>query len=204
MNKGKGLFGITSRTRSRASRVTENHDGNQLWEDGAIFAGEKLVVNPTRWHDLIVLDHWGMKEDFTAFMIVADLLDFSHHPRETYEEISQEFLSTFRFEGRDIHKRSKKSKPPPPTFVFKFSMKGQRLCLSLDGFCKAIRVENRGSWDEVHADTNQELVNFWRSICVNVPERLNRGKFTHIHHPALRCIALILARGFLAGDNTSA
>ena len=49
MKKGKGFLGMTSRTRSRASKVTKNHDDNQLWEDGAIFAGENLVVHATRW-----------------------------------------------------------------------------------------------------------------------------------------------------------
>jgi hypothetical protein len=38
---------------------------------------------------------------------------------------------------------------------------------------------------------------------VNVPPRLNRGKLTHIQHPALRYFSFFLARGFLARDNSS-
>ena len=205
MNKGKGLFGMTSRPRRRASRVSENYDDNHLWEDGAVYAGERLRIHATKWQDRVVLDHWGIGEDFNAFAAATGLLEFSQHPRETYEELSREFLFTFRFEGPESYKYSKKSKPPPPpTFVVKFSMRGQRLVMSLDEFCKAIRVQNTGSWDETRADTNQELVNFWHSISVSVPERLNRGKFTHIQHPGLRYFALFLARGFVARDNTSA
>ena len=58
--------------------------------------------------------------------------------------------------------------------------------MSLEEFCKAIGVENRGSWEETRADSNQELVAFWHSISVNSHDRLNRGKFTHIQHPSLR------------------
>ena len=161
------------------------------------------MVHATRWQDPIVLGHWGMEDDFTAFVTAAGLLEFSRHPRETFQEISRQFLSTFRFEGPDNYKNSKKSKPSTPTFVIKFSMRNTRFVMSLEEFCKAIRVENMGSWDETCADTNRELVTFWRSICMNVPERLNRGKFTHIQHPALRYFALFLERGFLARDNTS-
>ena len=80
--------------------------------------------------DPIVLDHWGIKEDFKAFIATAGLLKFSRHPWETYEEISREFLSTLRFEGPDNNKLGKKSKPPPPTFVIKFTMKEQRFVMS--------------------------------------------------------------------------
>ena len=204
MNKGKGLFGMTSRPRRRSSRVSENYDDNHLWEDGAVYAGERLRIHATKWQDPMVLDHWGIKEDFNAFAAAAGLLEFSLHPRNTYEELSREFLSTFRFEGPENYKHSKKSKPPSPTFVIKFTMRGQRLVMSLDEFCKAIRVENTGSWEETRVDSNQELVAFWRSISVNIPDRLNRGKFTHIQHPGLRYFALFLARGFLARDNSSA
>ena len=76
--------------------------------------------------------------------------------------------------------------------------------MSLEEFCKAIGVENRGSWDETRADSNKELVAFWHSISVNSHDRLNRCKFTHIQHPSLRYFALFLARGFLARDNNSA
>jgi hypothetical protein len=76
--------------------------------------------------------------------------------------------------------------------------------MSLEEFCNAIHVENTGSWNEILGDSDPELVSFWRSISVNVPPRLNRGKLTHIQHPALRYFALFLARGFLARDNSSA
>ena len=108
----------------------------------------------------MVRDHWGIGEDLNAFAAAIGLLELSRHPRETYEDLSREFLSTFRFEGPESYKYSKKSKPPPPTFVVKFTMRGQRLVMSLEEFCKAIRVQNTGSWDETRADTNQELVNF--------------------------------------------
>jgi hypothetical protein len=76
--------------------------------------------------------------------------------------------------------------------------------MSLEEFCKAIHVENTGSWNEILGDSDLELVSFWRSITVNVPPRLNRGKLTHIQHPTLRYFALFLARCFLARDNSSA
>ena len=204
LNKGKELLGMTSRPRRRVLRVSENYDDNHLWEDSAVYAGEKLRIHATKWQDPLVLDHWGITEDFNAFVTATGLLEFSNNPRNTYEELSREFLSTFRFEGPESYKHSKKSKPPPPTFVIKISMRGKRFVMSLEEFCKAIRVENTGSWDETKADTNKDLVAFWRIISVNAPERLNRGKFTHIQHPGLRYFALFLARGFLARDNSSA
>ena len=108
MNKGKGLFGMTSRPRRRASRVSENYDDNQLWEDGAVYAGERLRIHATKWQDPVVLDHWGIREDINAFTAAIGLLGFSQNPRNTYEELSQEFLSTFRFEGPESHMHSKK------------------------------------------------------------------------------------------------
>ena len=53
-------------------------------------------------------------------------------------------------------------------------MRGEHLIMSLDEFCNAIGVANTGSWDETGADSNAELVNFWRSISVNSHDRLNR------------------------------
>jgi hypothetical protein len=195
---------MSSRPRRRASKVSLNYDDNHLWEDDAVFVGEKLKIHTTRWQDPHVLEQWGIKEDFDTFANATGLLEFAQNPRGTYEELSREFLSTFRFEGPEIYKHSKKSKAPTPTFVCKFTMRGERLVMSLEEFCKAIGVENRGSWDETRADSNQELVAFWHSISVNSHDRLNRGKFTHIQHPSLRYFALFLARGFLARDNNSA
>ena len=157
-----------------------------------------------RWQDPHVLQEWGMEEDFNSFATATGLLTFAQNPQETYEELSREFLSTFRFEGPETHKHKNKSKAHSPTFVCKFSMKGERLVMSLDEFCNAIGVANTGSWEETGADSNPELVNFWHSVSVNSLDRLNRGKFTHIQHPSLRYFALFLARGFLARDNTSA
>ena len=119
---------------------------------------------------------------------------FAQNPQDTYEELSREFLSTFIFEGPEAHKHSKKSKAPPLTFVCKFTMRGERLIMSLGDFCNAIGVENTGSWNEIGADSNPELVAFWHSITVSSHDRLNRGKFTHIQHPSLRYFTLFLAR----------
>ena len=132
------------------------------------------------------------------------MLGFAQNPQETYEELSPEFLSTFRFERLETCKNSKKSKAPSLTFVCKFTMRGENLIVSLDEFGNAIFVANTGSWDETGADSNVDLVNFCRSILVNYHDRLNRGKFTHIQHSRLRYFALFLARGFLARDNNSA
>ena len=108
------------------------------------------------------------------------------------------------FRSPETYKYKNKSKAPSPTFVCKFSMKGERLVMSLGEFCNAIGVANTGSWAETGANSNPEIVNFWRSVSINSLDRLNRGKFTHIQHPSLRYFALFLARGFLARDNTSA
>ena len=110
MNKGKGSFGMMSRPRRRASRVSENYDDNQRWEDGAVYAGKRLCIHATKWQDPMVLDHWGTREDFNAFAAATGLLEFSQNPRNTYEELSRKFLSTFRFEGPESHKQNKKLK----------------------------------------------------------------------------------------------
>ena len=68
LNKGKELLGMTSRPRRRVLRVSENYDDNHLWEDSAVYAGEKLRIHATKWQDPLVLDHWGITEDFNAFV----------------------------------------------------------------------------------------------------------------------------------------
>ena len=88
MNKGKALLGMNSRPKSRASKVSLNYDDNQLWEDDAVFVGEKLKIHTTRWQDPHVLEEWGMKEDFDAFANTTGLLRFAQNPRGTYEELS--------------------------------------------------------------------------------------------------------------------
>ena len=203
-SKGKALAGMSSRPKRRACKVSLNYDDDHLWEDDAFFVGEKLKIHTTRWQDPYVLEQWGIKEDFDTFVTTTGLLRFSQNPQDTYEELSREFLSTFRFEGPEPQKHRKRSKAPPLTFVCKFTMRGERLVMSLGEFCNAIGVENSGSWSETRADTNHELVEFWHTISVNSHDRLNRGKFTHIQHPSLRYFALFLARGFLARDNNSA
>ena len=67
-----------------------------------------------------------MEEDFNSFATATGLLTFAQNPQETYEELSREFLSTFRFEGPGAYEHKNKSKAHSPTFVCKFSMKGER------------------------------------------------------------------------------
>ena len=93
-----------------------------------------------------------MKEEFDAFTATTGLLGFAQNPQETYDELSREFLCTFRFERLESCKNCKKSKAPSLTFVCKFTMRGERLIMSLDEFCNAIGVANMGSWDETGAD----------------------------------------------------
>ena len=127
------MLRMSSRTRRRAeTRVATNYDDNQAWEDELFFAGENLRVHATKWQDPIVLEHWGIAEDFNSFAAATRLLEFSRRPCFTYEELSRDFLSTFRFEGPEVRKKSKKSNPPPPTFVVKFTMRGQRLVMTLE------------------------------------------------------------------------
>jgi hypothetical protein len=145
-----------------------------------------------------------MHEDFQAFPTTIGLLEFSRHLKKTYKEISREFITTFRFKHIKSYKESKRGKDVAPTFTIKFSMMNQCFVMSLEEFCNAVCVENTGRWDEILGDSDPELVSFWQSISVNVPPRLNRGKLTHIQHPALRYFALFLARGFLARDNSLA
>ena len=113
-SKGKGLLGMSSRPKRRACRVYLNYDDNQLWEDSASFVGEKLKIHTTRWQDPHVLQQWGMEEDFNSFATVTGLLTFAQNPQETYEELSREFLSTFRFKGPETHKHKNKSKAHSP------------------------------------------------------------------------------------------
>ena len=141
--------------------MDNNYDENQDWEDHQVFVGERLKVHPTKWQDPIVLEHWGITEDFNHFLAVTGLSEFAQQPRFTYEELSREFLSTFRFEGPEVHKKSKKKvEKPLATFVVKFCMKGQRFVMRLEEFCRALRLPSGGSWDETLADTNEELVAF--------------------------------------------
>jgi hypothetical protein len=195
---------MATRTRRGTSRVSTNLKEAQQWEDDALYAAESIRVHSMRWPDPKFIQAWGMHEDFQAFATTTGLLEFSRHPHKTFLEISREFIATFRYEQIKSYKESKRGKEIAPTFTIKFNMMIQRFVMSLEEFCKAIHVENMGSWNEILGDSDLELVSFWRSISVNVPPRLNRGKLTHIQHPALRYFALFLARGFLARDNSSA
>ena len=76
--------------------------------------------------------------------------------------------------------------------------------MTLDELCKALHLPNAGSWEEIPSDSDIELKNFWKSISVDVPEEIHRGKLSHIQHPGLRYFALFLVRGFLARDNSTA
>ena len=78
-------------------------------------------------------------------------------------------------------------------------MRGKRLVMPLEEFCKAIKVPYEGSWDMIDADSDESLREFWRSISVDVPMDIMRGKFTHIQHPALRYFALFYVEDFLPG-----
>jgi hypothetical protein len=205
MFKGKGLLSsMSTRTRRGTSRVSTNLEEAHQWEDDALYAAESLRVHSTGWLDPEVIQAWGMHEDFQAFATTTWLLEFSRHPKKTYKEISREFIATFRFELIKSYKESKRGKEVAPTFTIKFSMMNQCFVMSLEEFCNVIHIENTGRWDDILGDSNPELVSFWRSISVNVSPRLNRGKLTHIQHPALRYFALFLAGGFLARDNSSA
>ena len=60
-NKGKSMLGMSSRTRRRAeTRVDNNYDENQDWEDHQIYAGERLKVHSTKWQDPIVQEQLGL------------------------------------------------------------------------------------------------------------------------------------------------
>jgi hypothetical protein len=68
----------------------------------------------------------------------------------------------------------------------------------LEEFCKTIDIPNVGSWEEIPSDSDALLREFWRSISVDVPLDIPRGKLSHIQHPGLRYFGLFLVRGFLA------
>ena len=129
-------------------------------------------------------------------------MEFARSPQTTYLELSREFLATFRFE----HNKGKvriRGTDTPSSFIVKFVMRGKILAMPLEEFCKAIKVPNKGSWDTIDVDYDASLCEFWRSISVDVPKDIMRGKFTHIQHPALRYFALFLCRGFLARKNAT-
>jgi hypothetical protein len=128
---------------------------------------------------------------------------FASHPQKIYAKISREFLATFRFVPTK-EKVSKRGKNTHNTFDVKFVMKQQRFVMSLEECCKALRVPNAGSWEEIPSDFDGSLQEFWRSISVDVPEDIHIGKLSHIHHPGLRYFVLFLVRGFLAMKNTTA
>ena len=86
--KGKGFLGMSSRPRRRACKVSLNYDDNHLWEDDAVYVGEKLKIHTTRWKEPQVLEQWGIKEDFDTFAATTGLLGFAQNPQETYEELS--------------------------------------------------------------------------------------------------------------------
>lgn len=200
MNKGKGL--IRALRPRRGSRAFNNYDEEQAWEDDMIFKAEGLKVKTTMWPDPDALQTLSIEEDFAYFLQKTKLEEFASHPQPTYYELSREFLATFRF-VQTKGKVSSKGIETPSTFDVRFVMRGQRLIMPLEEFCKAIHVPNEGKWDAIPADADESLRAFWRSISVDVPEDIHRGKFTHIQHPALRYFALFLCRGFLARKNST-
>jgi hypothetical protein len=202
MNKGKGILGGL-RARRGPSKVSFNYDEEHLWEDDMIERAEGLDVHTTRWQDPEVLMMLSLEEDFNYFAAQTKLEGFASNPQETYAEISREFLATFRF----VHtkeKVTKRGKGTPSTFDVRFVMQGNRFIMPLEEFCKALKVPNTGFWDEIPSDSDADLQTFWRSISVDVPEDIHRGKLSHIQHPGLRYFALFLVRGFLARKNSTA
>jgi hypothetical protein len=143
-----------------------------------------------------------VEEDFYHFCDVTGLLGFAHHESKTYDELSKEFLATFKF---DFQKRKpgKRGKEIAPTFAVKFRMQNKRIVMSLAKFCEALHLPNTGSWEEVPMSSDNELAAFWASISVDIPDNMHRGKLNHIQHPGLRYFAAFLARGFLARDNST-
>ena len=157
MNKVKGLLGALRARRS--TRVSINLDEEHLWEDDMLSKAESLDVYATRWKEPEVLNILHIEEHFNYFLAQMRLEGFASHPQKTYAEISREFLATFRF----VHtkeKVSKRGKNTPRTFDVKFVMKQQRFVMSLEIFCKALRVPNAGSWEEIPSDSDASLQNF--------------------------------------------
>lgn len=200
MNKGKEL--MKSLRSRRGGRSFDNYDEEQDWEDAMIYKAEGMKVKITKWPDQEALSVLHIEEDFAHFLQVTNLTEFARSPKTTYLELSREFLATFRFE----HNKGKvrvRGKDTPSSFIVKFFMRGKRLVMPLEEFCKAIKVPYEGSWEIIDADSDESLREFWRSISVDVPMDIMRGKFTHIQHPALRYFALFLCRGFLARKNAT-
>jgi hypothetical protein len=121
----------------------------------------------------------------------------------TCEELSKEFLATFKFTYQK-HKPGKKGIVVPPSFDIKFRMKGKRIIMSLKKLCDALHLPHTGSWKEVPMSSDEELAAFWASISVKILDHLHRAKLNHIQHPGLRIFVAFLARGFLARDNSTA
>jgi hypothetical protein len=156
-----------------------------------------MEVKTTKWPDKEALSVLHIEEDFAHLLQITKLTEFARSPKTTYLELSREFLATFRFE-HDKGTVRVKGKDTPSSFVVKFFMRGKRIGMPLDEFCKAIKVPYEGSWYMIDADSNESLREFWKSISVGVPMDITKGKFTHIQHPALRYFTLFLGRGFLA------
>jgi len=204
MNKGKSIMSaLTSRPRRSAIKVSHNYEEAEAWEDEMLYRSESLDVHCTKWQYPNVLEHWELEDDFEFFCRKTGLLEFSRHESTTYDESSREFLSTFKFDYKKF-KKGKRDKEDKKTFDVKFRMKGLRLIMYLENFCNALHLPNTGSWEEIPTESDNELKEFWKSVSVDVPEEIHRGKLTHIQHPGLRYFALFLARGFLARNNSTA
>jgi hypothetical protein len=196
-NKGKGIMSaLMGRPKRSGSKVSRNYGENEAWEDQMLYKSEDLRILCTKWQDPFILQSWSIGEDFDTFCSTTGLMGFTCHESETYEELSKEFLSTFKFDYQKIKDKR--------TFDVKFMMIGQHLTMSLEHFCKALHIPNNGSWEEVPTGTDNELKEFWKSVSVDVPEEIRRGRLNHIQHPGLRYFATFLAKGFFARDNSTA
>jgi hypothetical protein len=180
-----------------------NFEEAEAWEDEMLMRCETLPVRTTKWHDVEILEQWGVADDFNYFCEVTGLRGFAEHPASTYEELSRDFLSTFKFTYQK-YQTGKKGIMIPPSFDIKFMMQVKRIVMTLEKFCKAFHLPYAGGWEEIPKSSDEELAEFWASISVKIPSHLHRAKLNHIQHPALRIFAAFLARGFLARDNSSA
>jgi hypothetical protein len=131
------------------------------------------------------------------------LIGFATHLEPTYEELSREFLATFKF-THEKRKPGKKGIVVPPSFDVKFRMQEKHIVMTLEFFCEELHIPYNGSLEEIPMSSDEELAVFWASISVKLPRNLCRAKLNHIQHPGLILFAAFLSRGFLARDNSAA
>ena len=175
MSKGKGILSaLTSRPKRSATKVSHNYEEAEAWEDEMLYKSDYLDVHCTKWQDPAVLERWELEDGLEFFCRKTGLLEFSRHESKTYDALSKEFLSTFKFDHKKF-KKGKRDKEERTTFDVKFRMKGLRLTMSLENFCNALHLPNTGSWEEIPTESDNELKEFWKSVSVDVPEEIHRG-----------------------------